>query len=88
MEILGVDFFCAAGGATKGFQNAGIKVLRGIDKDLTCKETYETNCSPSKFLLKDIDDLKPCEVMEGFKSQKMTAFFLLHVPHVSRFRDL
>lgn len=67
MEILGVDFFCAAGGATKGFQNAGIKVLRGIDKDLTCKETYETNCSPSKFLLKDIDDLKPCEVMEGIQ---------------------
>jgi site-specific DNA-cytosine methylase len=28
MGIVGVDFFGAAGGATKGFQNAGIKILK------------------------------------------------------------
>jgi DNA (cytosine-5)-methyltransferase 1 len=70
MGILGIDFFCAAGGATKGFQNAGIKVLKGIDNDPTCKETYERNCSPSKFLLKDIKDLKPDEVMDGVQNSE------------------
>jgi len=61
MAIVGIDFFAGAGGATKGFQNAGIQVLKGIDNDSTCKETYEKNCFPSSFLLKEINDLKPEE---------------------------
>jgi DNA (cytosine-5)-methyltransferase 1 len=65
MAIIGVDFFCGAGGATKGFQDAGIRVLRGIDSDPTCKETYEKNCFPSRFLMRDANDLKFEEVLDG-----------------------
>jgi DNA (cytosine-5)-methyltransferase 1 len=65
MAIVGIDFFCGVGGATKGFQNAGIKVLKGIDIDSTCKETYEKNCRPSEFLLKNVNELMPEEVLDG-----------------------
>jgi len=42
-KLTALDFFCGAGGITCGFQQAGIKVLAGIDIDKTCKETYEFN---------------------------------------------
>ncbi len=42
-KLKAIDFFCGAGGITCGLQQAGIKVLAGIDVDKTCKETYEYN---------------------------------------------
>jgi DNA (cytosine-5)-methyltransferase 1 len=42
-KLKAIDFFCGAGGITCGLQQAGIKVLAGIDIDKTCKETYEHN---------------------------------------------
>ena len=42
-KLKAIDFFCGAGGITCGLQQAGIKVLAGIDIDKTCKETYEYN---------------------------------------------
>lgn len=65
VSIFAVDFFCGVGGATKGFQNAGINVVKGIDLDPTCKETYEKNCSPAVFLHADINDLKAKDVLDG-----------------------
>lgn len=77
MTIVGIDFFCGAGGATIGFQNAGIQVLKGIDNDPTCKETYEKNCSPAKFLLKDVDDLKAEDVLDGIHLSKEDCLFFI-----------
>ena len=42
-NLKAVDFFCGAGGITCGLQQAGIKVLAGIDIDKTYKDTYEKN---------------------------------------------
>jgi DNA (cytosine-5)-methyltransferase 1 len=61
--IIGIDFFCGIGGTTKGFQNAGIDIKRGIDVDPTCQETYDKNCCPSKFILKNINDLEARDVL-------------------------
>jgi len=77
MAIVGIDFFCGIGGATKGFQNAGIQVLKGIDNDPTCKNTYEKNCFPSKFLLKDINDLEPKDVLDGIHLSKDDCLFFI-----------
>ena len=63
MAILGIDFFCGVGGATKGFQNAGIHMVKGIDLDAACKEAYEKNCKPSKFVVTDINVLNPRDLM-------------------------
>lgn len=41
--FLAVDFFCGAGGTTRGLINAGGYVIAGVDKDSRCKQTYVEN---------------------------------------------
>jgi len=42
-KFLAVDFFCGAGGTTRGIIDAGGYVIAGIDKSVECKETYINN---------------------------------------------
>lgn len=42
-SIIGVDFFCGAGGMTHGFLDAKVDIICGIDTDITAKDTYEKN---------------------------------------------
>jgi DNA (cytosine-5)-methyltransferase 1 len=53
-----IDFFCGAGGMTHGLARAGVHVVVGIDNDSSCKETYELNNEPARFLEHDITQLK------------------------------
>lgn len=60
-DFLAVDFFCGAGGTTRGVIDAGGYVIAGVDKDPRCRETYVENNSnatidyaPPKFLRRDI----------------------------------
>jgi len=52
--VIAIDFFCGAGGLTRGLMNAGIKVLGGVDNDPRLKATYEHNNRPSQFICEDI----------------------------------
>ena len=52
--IKAIDFFCGAGGLTRGLLNAGISVVAGVDDDVRLRETYETNNNPSRFIAEDI----------------------------------
>jgi len=42
-DFLAVDFFCGAGGTTRGLIDAGGYVIAGIDKDPRCERTYVEN---------------------------------------------
>ena len=42
-RFLAVDFYCGAGGTTRGLLDAGGYVIAGIDNDAACQETYEWN---------------------------------------------
>ena len=42
-EFLAVDFYCGAGGTTRGLLDAGGYVIAGIDKDSDCRITYARN---------------------------------------------
>ncbi len=42
-HFIAVDFYCGAGGTTRGLIDAGGYVVAGIDKDPRCKTTYEIN---------------------------------------------
>lgn len=60
-DFLAVDFFCGAGGTTRGLIDAGGYVIAGVDKDTRCRETYVENNSnatidyaPPRFLRRDI----------------------------------
>lgn len=52
--MVALDFFCGAGGLTRGLLNAGIRVLIGVDSDGHCRKTFETNNHPAMFLKADI----------------------------------
>lgn len=59
--FLAVDFFCGAGGTTRGLIDAGGYVMAGVNKDARCERTYIENningCidySPVRFLNYDI----------------------------------
>lgn len=47
--VKALDFFCGAGGLTRGLLDAGVDVLAGIDNDSRLERTYEKNNTPSKF---------------------------------------
>ena len=51
MEV--IELFCGIGGLSLGLEEAGIKVVAGIDWDETCRETYQTNHS-APFVKEDI----------------------------------
>lgn len=53
-RIVAIDFFCGAGGVTRGLLDSGIRVLAGVDNDSRLKETYEKNNAPAQFLEQDI----------------------------------
>jgi len=60
-KFLAVDFFCGAGGTTRGLIDAGGYVIAGVDKDTRCRETYVENNSNEtvdfaapRFLRRDI----------------------------------
>lgn len=60
-RFIAVDFFCGAGGTTRGLIAAGGYVVAGVDKDLRCKQTFTENninaCvdyTPARFLNFDI----------------------------------
>ena len=55
--IKAIDFFCGAGGLTRGLLDAGILVVAGVDNDSRMQRTYERNNHPSRFISKDIRDI-------------------------------
>jgi DNA (cytosine-5)-methyltransferase 1 len=50
LNLKAVDFFCSGGGMSSGMAKAGIKILAGIDYDISCKETYEKNIKGAEFI--------------------------------------
>ncbi|MBP9022213.1 MAG: DNA cytosine methyltransferase [Spirochaetes bacterium] len=56
-----VDFFCGAGGVTRGFLDCGIRVLAGIDIDASCRKTYQEN-NNVPFLNWDISKVAPADL--------------------------
>ncbi|NCU33627.1 MAG: DNA cytosine methyltransferase, partial [Candidatus Moranbacteria bacterium] len=57
-NLKAVDFFCSGGGMSYGMQEAGIKILAGIDFDENCRDTYEANIKGAQFIHADVFDLK------------------------------
>ena len=57
-KLKAIDFFCSGGGMSFGMQQAGIKILAGVDFDPECKETYEANMKGAKYILADVSDLE------------------------------
>lgn len=61
------DFFCGAGGLTRGLLDAGIEVLCGVDSDSRLRSTYEANNRPSRFEHADIADIEITELRKRYE---------------------
>ena len=59
--IEAVDLFCGIGGLTKGLQQAGIRVVAGIDNDEKCRYGYESS-NKTPFISKNIKDVSAKEI--------------------------
>ena len=62
--IKAIDFFCGAGGLTRGLLDAGISVVGGVDNDTRLRETYSRNNAPSVFIDKDIREVEIDELRD------------------------
>jgi DNA (cytosine-5)-methyltransferase 1 len=56
-QIKAFDFFCGAGGLTRGLLDAGIKIIAGFDNDEKCRLTYEYNNPNVRFIHTDIREI-------------------------------
>lgn len=65
-----VDLFCGVGGMTRGFLNAGLKVVAGVDIDETCKYPFEVNNKGSKFVTADLFTYSTNEIEQLFGDAK------------------
>jgi len=74
--IKAIDFFCGAGGLTRGLLNAGIEVLAGVDNDERLRETYIHNNEPSRFINSDINKIQIHELREtlGIQDSDVTLY--------------
>lgn len=66
MKIGAVDLFCGVGGLTYGIQQAGIKIVAGIDLDESCRYPFEKN-NNSEFIHKNISDVTGKEIRKLLK---------------------
>lgn len=69
-KLKAVDFFCSGGGMSFGMQEAGIEILAGIDFDVNCKETYESNILGAEFIHADVFELKEQELENKLSLKK------------------
>lgn len=60
-NLITVDLFCGAGGLTHGFIKEGLRVVAGVDSDLSCKYAYEKN-NNAKFLHRNIEEISAEEI--------------------------
>lgn len=69
-QLKAVDFFCGGGGMSYGMQEAGIKVLAGVDNDENCKDTYEANIKGASFINADVFDLKEKDLQKQLRLKR------------------
>jgi DNA (cytosine-5)-methyltransferase 1 len=64
-SVVAVDLFCGVGGKTRGFIDAGIPVVAGIDVDEKCAYSYQFNNPGTVFVNKGVEEISKTE-LESF----------------------
>ncbi|MCY4226407.1 MAG: DNA cytosine methyltransferase [Gammaproteobacteria bacterium] len=92
-EFLAVDFYCGAGGTTRGLIDAGGYVIAGLDKEKSCRETYVANNGNETgdrsypcFLALDLLPATP-DYPDGQQSDAMSCLDDLIFDHRARYPD-
>ncbi len=53
-RLTAIDLFCGAGGLALGFQNAGVRIVAGIDNNSSAMDTFSSNFPNSKAIEYDL----------------------------------
>ncbi len=69
-ELKAVDFFCSGGGMSYGMQEAGVKILAGIDIDKNCEATYKANINGADFIHADVFNLTEQKLQKQLSLKK------------------
>ena len=93
-RFLAVDFYCGAGGTTRGLIDAGGYVVAGLDKQESCRKTYVANNGNETgdrgypdFLALDLFPATE-DHPEGQQSEAFTQLDRLIAEHSSRFPEV
>ncbi len=78
MKVLAVDFFCGAGGLTRGLLDAGVDVALGIDIDPSAKATYENN-NRVPFIEADLHTFCPVVLQQKLERHNLDSAALMFV---------
>lgn len=62
---MAIDFFCGAGGVTRGFIDAGIHLLAGVDIDKWCEQTYTDPKNNRNKYDKSIPEYLKCDIWKN-----------------------
>jgi DNA (cytosine-5)-methyltransferase 1 len=73
------DFFSGCGGASRGFQSAGLNIQLGLDVGFDSAAAFQSNFPSARFIRDDIRDAKPSDV-EAFISPGRKSLFCGRVP--------
>lgn len=75
MAIQVFDFFSGCGGSSCGFQQAGMKIVLGLDFDGDAAETFQANFPRAAFLQDDIRNLSTDVLRPFMKNRKYPILF-------------
>ena len=64
MELKVIDLFCGAGGFSRGFADAGFKIVMGVDNFDPVAETFRRNFPQAKVLVIDIKELRAEDIID------------------------
>jgi len=68
MSIKVFDFFSGCGGASKGFQQAGLEIVLALDNDPAAADTFAANFKTAHFVTIDIASVSPDDLEPFFRS--------------------
>lgn len=71
-EVHAVDLFCGVGGLTHGLRLEGISVVAGFDLDPACAYPFEANNDGANFVLADVAELGPKDIVERLRGGSST----------------
>ncbi len=64
MEYSVIDIFCGAGGFSRGFRDAGFRIVLGVDNDPSCVRTYSFNFPEALTLEEDVRNLQGRDIIK------------------------
>ena len=70
MSVQVYDFFVGCGGASRGFQDAGMNIAFALDKDADARKTFESNFPDAHFELADIRKINTDAIQRRVKSEQ------------------